>query len=62
MTKAEDQKVHDLRNDRPALSPDSKPKIAKPQPDGLTELVEVDQPHLATPGIGGTPAGQTTHE
>ena len=61
MTKAEEPKVHDLRDDRPALAPN--PKLAKKQPDdNLHELVQVDQPHLATPGIGGTPAGQTTHE
>ena len=60
MTKAEEPKVHDLRNDRPALSPDS--KLVKKQPEPLHELIEVDQPHLATPGIGGTPEGQNTHE
>jgi len=62
VTKAEDPKVHDLRNDRPAPSPDSKSKITKKEPEPLHELIEVDQPHLATPGIGGTVSGQTTHE
>ena len=61
MTKAEEPKVHDLRDDRP--DPPANPKVVKQQPDnGLHELIQVDQPHLATPGIGGTPAGQTTHE
>ena len=60
MTKAEEPKVHDLRDDRPDFP--SAPKIAEKQPDGLSELVQVDQPHLATPGIGGTVPGQTTHE
>lgn len=60
MTKAEEPKVHDLRDDRPAIAPNA--KLAKKQPDGLSELVQVDQPHLATPGVGGVSAGQTTHE
>jgi len=61
VTKAEEPKVHDLRDDRPAIAPSA--KLAKKQPDnGLHELIQVDQPHLATPGIGGVSAGQTTHE
>ena len=64
MTKAEEPKVHDLRDDRPAITPDPKPnsKLPKKESDGLHELVQVEQPHLATPGVGGTPDGQTTHE
>jgi hypothetical protein len=58
VTKAEEPKVHDLRDDPPATPP----KIVKKESDGLHELIQVDQPHLATPGISSVPEGQTTHE
>jgi hypothetical protein len=60
VTNAEKTKVHDLRNDKPART--DNPKVGKEQLNGVQPLVEVDQPHLATPGTGGVPSGQTTHE
>jgi hypothetical protein len=61
VTKADDPKAHDLRDDRPTPERETKQPDPK-QPEHLHELAQVDQPNLATPGIGGTATGQTTHE
>ena len=59
MKKTDESKVRDLRDNVNAEAVD--PGIAK-ELDELKPLVEVDQPHLVTPGIGVQTPGQTTHE
>jgi hypothetical protein len=60
VTKADEPNVHDLRDIPPPAT--ANPKSPKEPPGQIAPLVDVAQPHLATPGIGGLPEGQTTHE